>query len=242
MNAIIIQKDNIDISKELEILEKYKIYNSLENPEYIFSFGGDGTIIKTLKYALEYDIPIIPINYGKVGYLADIEVKDFEKCLIEILNNKFSILNRYILEVKIDNTIYYSLNEVVIKGYNLSNIDIFDQDKKITSYRSDGLIISTPTGSTAYALSAGGSIIHPSLKLINIVAIAPQYLGVRPLILPETNLIVKSDQNIFIDGKKIGKSDSISIKISDKFVKFVEPNSKNYYEILSNKLDWRGSK
>lgn len=242
MNVIVIKKEGINIDNEIKILNKYGVFESDDKPKLVFSFGGDGTILKALFYAIKYDIPIVPINYGKVGYMADIDAKDFEDIVVEILQNRYRLSIRNILETEIDNKKYYALNEISIRSYNLTDIEIYDNDELITSYRSDGLIISTPTGSTAYSMSCGGSIIHPSLKVINIVAIAPQYLGVRPLILPDTKLKIKSKANIFIDGKIIGKKDIIEVKFSDKTISFVEPKNKNYYEILKSKLDWRGSK
>lgn len=239
MRVIIIKKDGIDITKELELLKKKNIQIVKDNPDFILSLGGDGTVIRSLNYALKYDVPIIPVNFGRVGYMADIESKEFEPMLDRILNNEYNISKRKLLQFNNDGEECHILNDIVFKSENVAEIDIFDDKEKITSVRGDGVIISTPTGSTAYALSSGGSILHPSLNLLNIVAIAPQYLGSRPLVLPMMSLRVISNCNIYVDGKKIGKIKELKIFPSYKELKIVEPKNKSYYSILKNKLEWR---
>lgn len=241
MNVMIIKKSNLDISKEILILKKENI-NIVENdPDYILTFGGDGTTLKSLKYAIKYNCPIMAINYGRIGYMADIEAKDFKKSIIDLKNKNFDLSKRYLLKCVVDNKKYYALNEITFKFETMGELILYDDNLEITGYRGDGLIISTPTGSTAYAMSAGGSIIHPSIKVLNIVAISPQYLGTRPLILPDRKLKIKSQAKIYIDGKIVEKNgDIVHISYSDKYISLIEPKDKNYYYILKKKLDWRG--
>ena len=146
------------------------------------------------------------------------------------------------LECKVGMKKYYALNEIAFKFENMGELSLYDENVEITGFRGDGLIISTPTGSTAYAMSAGGSIIHPSIKVLNIVAISPQYLGTRPLILPDRNLKVISKARIYVDGKLKKKfCKEVFIKYSEKYIELIEPQDKNYYYILKKKLDWRGT-
>ncbi|VWL85147.1 NAD(+)/NADH kinase [Oceanivirga miroungae] len=235
----VVKKDGIDISKQLEILKENGFIETNENVSYIFSFGGDGTILRAKNYSLKHMVPIVAINFGKIGYMADIESKDIKKVIDSIKNNEYKLSKRYLLECNIDDKIIYALNDIVFKNEYIEEIKLYDNNNLITSYRADGLIISTPTGSTAYALSAGGSIIHPELRLLNIVAIASQYLSNRSLILKDTILKVVSDSNIYVDGLKIGNKKNVSLKLSDKYVEILETNDMNYYNVLKNKLEWR---
>lgn len=242
MKVMIIKKQNVDISKEIEILKNENIEIVDSNPDYILTFGGDGTTLKSLDYAVKYNCPIMAINYGRIGYMADVEAKDFYSRIKELKEKKFNLSKRYLLECTIDDKKYYALNEIAFKFDIIGELVLYDESVEVTGFRGDGLIISTPTGSTAYAMSSGGSIIHPSLKVLNIVAISPQYLGTRPLILPSKNLKVKSKAKIYIDGKlKKSLNDTVYVRYSSKYINLIEPNDKNYYHILQKKLDWRGS-
>ncbi len=239
MRVLVVKKDNLDITNELKTLNEMGIEIVENNPDYIISFGGDGTMLKALKYAIKYSKPIIPINYGRVGYMADIKACELEFAINEIKNNKYILSKRYLLGYYLGDKIAYALNDIVFKNDFLDEIYLYDNNKLITTYRSDGLIISTPTGSTAYAMSAGGSIIYPELKLLNIVAIASQYLSTRPLILGNTKLKVCSNSNIYVDGKKVCKNKEIYVEISGKYIEILELKNKDYYNILKTKLEWR---
>ena len=239
MKVLIIKKEGLDISKEISILNKYNIEISEKNPEYILTFGGDGTILKAVNFALKFDIPILSVNYGRIGYMAHIEKENFENSLINLMNKKYNIVRRDLLECKMNKEKFYSLNEVSFKYMTIGEISIFDKNINVCSFRGDGLIVSTATGSTAYAMSSGGSIIHNSLKVMNIVPISAQHLSTRPLILPNTTLKIHSKAQIFIDGISKGYSDIVKIRYS-KSIKLIEIENIDYYSILKNKLDWKG--
>lgn len=239
MKVLIIKKEGLDISKEISILNKYNIEISEKNPEYILTFGGDGTILKAVNFALKFDIPILSVNYGRIGYMAHIEKENFENSLINLISKKYNIVRRDLLECKMNKEKFYSLNEVSFKYLTIGEISIFDKNINVCSFRGDGLIVSTATGSTAYAMSSGGSIIHNSLKVMNIVPISAQHLSTRPLILPNTTLKIHSKAQIFIDGISKGYSDIVKIRYS-KSIKLIEIENIDYYSILKNKLDWKG--
>lgn len=239
MKVLIIKKEGLDISKEISILNKYNIEISEKNPEYILTFGGDGTILKAFNFALKFDIPILSVNYGRIGYMAHIEKENFENSLINLISKKYNIVRRDLLECKMNKEKFYSLNEVSFKYLTIGEISIFDKNINVCSFRGDGLIVSTATGSTAYAMSSGGSIIHNSLKVMNIVPISAQHLSTRPLILPNTTLKIHSKAQIFIDGISKGYSDIVKIRYS-KSIKLIEVENIDYYSILKNKLDWKG--
>lgn len=240
MKILIIKKEGLNISKQIEILNKYNIEITEKDPEYILTFGGDGTILKAVNFALKFNIPILSINFGRIAYMAHIEKENFEKHLLNLINKKYNILKRPLLECKINKEKYYSLNEIAFKYTTIGEISIFDKNINVCSFRGDGLIISTAIGSTAYAMSAGGSIIHNSLKVINIVPISAQHLSTRPLILPSTTLNINSKAQIFIDGISKGFSNNVKINYSKKYIKLIEIENIDYYSILKNKLDWKG--
>lgn len=240
MKVFIIKKDELNIDEEIKILKKYDITITDKKPDYIITFGGDGTILKAVKFAIKYNVPIIPVNFGRLGYMAEIEKTDFEQSLKNLINKEYNISRRYLLECRIKDKIHYSLNEIAFKYENIGETKLYDNDKKICSFRSDGLIISTATGSTAYAMSAGGSIIQPNLKLLNIVSISSQYLSTRPIILGDILLRIESNANIYIDGKKQESDINVSVYYSNKYIELIESKDKDYYYMLNKKLDWKG--
>ena len=242
MKLCILKKDDINIQKYEKIIKKMGFSIDDKNPDFILTFGGDGTILKSVNIAIKYDIPIIPINFGKIGYMADIEKEELEEVLLDIKKGDYTLSSRNLLKCIINEKEYYALNDVVFKSENISYYELYENTKYITRYRGDGLIISTSTGSSAYAMSAGGSLIHPSLKVINIVAIAPQTLSARPIILPPTSLNIKSRSNIYIDGLKVSSNNDILINISfsDRKIKLLNSKTKTYYDILKTKLEWLG--
>lgn len=235
----IIKKDEINIEKEIELIKEYGFEIVEDKVSYIFTFGGDGTILKAMYYSLVHKAPIVAINFGKIGYMANIESKDLQKLLNCIKNKEYKLSKRYLLECKFENKLIYALNDIVFKNEYLDEIKLYDNESLITTYRADGLIISSPTGSTAYALSSGGSIIHPELRLLNIVAISSQYLSTRSLILKDTELKVVSNSNIYVDGKKLKKEKIVNVKLSNKYIHILELKDSDYYNVLKNKLEWR---
>lgn len=244
MRLYILKKDGIDISEYESIIEKSGYIIDYEKPDFILVFGGDGTILRTLGTAMEMKVPIVPINFGRLGYMAHIEKDELQALLLNLKKGMYKTSKRYLLECNIGSKRYYALNDIVFKDEHIKEYELLDEEHSITKYRGDGLIISTSTGSTAYAMSAGGSIINPELKVINIVAIAPQTLSARPLILPPTNLVVKSNSKIYVDGIKVLDESYYETKLnlSDKYIELIESETKTYYDILKSKLEWRGYK
>lgn len=235
----IVKKDDIDIEKEIKILKEngFDIVNS--NVSYVFTFGGDGTILKAVKYSLRYNAPIVAINYGKFGYMASNRAENIYALLDSIKKKEYVLSKRYLLECRIKDKNVYALNDVVFKSEYLDDIRLYDKNILVTTYRSCGLIISSPTGSTGYALSAGGSIIYPELRLLNVVAISSQYLATRSLVLGDTNLKIESNSSLYIDGKKYAKEKIVKVSLSEKYINILELNDNNYYDVLKNKFKWR---
>lgn len=243
--------------KNIKILSKEEVFKA----NFVILIGGDGTLLRNFKYINDIclkhkqEIPfIIAINAGSMGFLTE-ATKDNYKDLIEnFLNDTFFYEERFILEININNKKYFSLNEVVLTrqniGTNVVNTHIKVDSQSLAKYRGDGVIISTPTGSTAYSLSVGGPIIFPSLKLILVSPIAPHNLNTRPIILDgdkilELSIIHPSTCGfVNIDGQaitNINDKEKIIIKYSNRKIKLILSKDRNYYDVLRNKLKWGDS-
>lgn len=225
----------------------------------VFVFGGDGTFLSAVRWIGDQVIPLIGVKFGEVGFLAEATEDNFIPAAKTILAGNFTTLPRMRLDVTVlrENVEIKNesvLNDVVInKGVlaRLAQMETYVDDKYITEYRADGLIISTPTGSTAYSLAAGGPIIHPSVQGILISPICPFTLTNRPLIVPEnvciqikvseksSGLILTFDGQI---GLKIDQRDTVVIKKSKYPVHFITLPYQDYFDVLKAKLQWSGSR
>ena len=164
----------------------------VEKVDLIIVFGGDGTLLNSARQYLDSQIPILGVNMGNVGFLTDISVDNFDNTIKDILSGNYKIEERNLVSAKFDDNHLYGLNEVVIHSgayAQLMRYRLSVNNKVVYEQRSDGLIVATPTGSTAYSLSAGGPIIHPSLDVWTILPMLPQSLSSRPF-------IISSDENV----------------------------------------------
>lgn len=238
---------NISVANINEVDKNY----FAENVDLIVVFGGDGTLLSASRDFYKFDIPILGVNFGAVGFLTDIKISDFEKSINEILLGKYSVEERILVSANCGNLSISGLNEVVIHSGSFAQLMRYRLEiDGMSAYeqRSDGLIISTPTGSTAYALSAGGSIVHPKLDVWNIVPMLSQSLSSRPLIVPaEQNLSLQiisgplDNARICADGGKeyrVPYSEIIEISKSSKSLKLIHPENINFYEACIEKLGW----
>ena len=243
-------KDFYSYLKERNIQEVFGV----EQADLIISLGGDGTMLISAKEAIRGNIPVLAINMGSLGYLAEIKPQDAVKMLQDYENGNYKIEERSFLEVKYEDNIFYALNELVItKGgheAHLIQVEVYSNDIFVNKYRADGIIVATPTGSTAYSLSAGGSIVHPGLNALTITPLAPQSLTARPIIVNGCEVLsfkaTSRDDAVHlnIDGNQwfqIKKGDLVSARISKKKVRIVKPVSSDYYSILRQKLKWGDS-
>ena len=236
--------------KEKNIQEVFGV----EQADLIISLGGDGTMLISAKEAIRGNIPVLAINMGSLGYLAEIKPQDAVKILQDYENGNYKLEERSFLEVRYEDNIFYGLNELVItKGgheAHLIQVEVYSNDIFVNKYRADGIIVATPTGSTAYSLSAGGSIVHPGLNALTITPLAPQSLTARPIIVNGCEVLsfkaTSRDDAVHlnIDGNQwfqIKKGDLVSARISKKKVRIVKPVSSDYYSILRQKLKWGDS-
>ena len=259
LNLMINSLSNLDISLYLDESSnnKNKNFTVLEHEEYVkkvdivIVFGGDGTLLNAARKYLNYEIPILGINMGNVGFLTDISTENFEKTIKEVLEGSYKIEERNLVSAKFGNNHLYGLNEVVIHSgayAQLMRYRLNVNDKVVYEQRSDGLIIATPTGSTAYALSAGGPIIHPSLDVWTILPMLPQSLSSRPFVISsnekvELDLFDGPNDNakICVDGQDdidIPYGEKILISKMEKTLKLVHPNDNDFFEACREKLGW----
>ena len=259
LNLMINSISNLDINLYIDKSSNNKNENFtvLEHNEFVKKvdivvvFGGDGTLLNAARKYLNYDIPILGINMGNVGFLTDISTDNFEKTIKEVLDGNYKIEERNLVSAQYNGNHIYGLNEVVIHSgayAQLMRYRLNVNNKVVYEQRSDGLIVATPTGSTAYALSAGGPIIHPSLDVWTILPMLPQSLSSRPF-------IISSNENVEIelfdgpsDNAKIcvdGQDDidlpygvKITISKTHKTLKLVHPEDNDFFEACREKLGW----
>ncbi len=223
--------------------------------DMIIVLGGDGTMISVSRLAADKGIPILGINIGGLGFLTAVQRDEIYDVLEMILNGKCTIENRIMLRACVqrqDECIaeFIVMNDVVVNKGALARIidlETYIDHVYVATFKSDGLIVSTPTGSTAYALSAGGPILYPTLNSIIIAPICPHTLTNRPIVMPDditVEIVLKSDtEDVFLtlDGQvgfSLRKDDIVEIKKSQYNSKIFIPCERDYFQILRNKLKW----
>ena len=226
-----------------------------QQADLLIVLGGDGTLLSVARVAHPHNIPILAVNLGSLGFLAEISIDELYPTLENILAGKFEIENRMLLNAciwrngeKVED--HNVLNDVVInKGAvaRVINLQVLVNGQYMTSYRADGLIIATPTGSTAYSLSAGGPIIHPSMHTLVLSPICPFTLTNRSILIPDQSIIqVKlaaeyDDVRVTLDGQEgydMRAVDILEIKKTKTSLQLIRGPNKNYYQILRDKLHW----
>ena len=226
--------------------------------EILIAIGGDGTFLRAIRMAAPREIPVLGIHMGNLGFLTEVMEDEVFKALDALKNGQYIRDERTMFEVTLvrgDETIasQHVLNDVVINKGALAriiDIEVWTDSTFITCYRADGLIISTPTGSTAYNLAAGGPIVHPQVGAIILNPICPHVLSNRSLVLPdsqEVSIVVKSSKasdNIYLtlDGQKghpLEAGDRLHIKRGDRKAVMLRFPQRDYFEILRSKLKWQ---
>lgn len=222
-------------------------------PDVALSIGGDGTFLTTASKIRDKNIPILGINSGRLGFLADVGSHEVETVLRDILDNNYTIEQRSLLQViTSDNSgegYPFGLNEVAVLKQDLSSmisVDTFINNEHLHTYQADGLIIATPTGSTAYNMSVGGPLLVPQTKNFIISPVASHSLNVKPLVIPddwEIRLKIKSRSHSYlvsIDGRSqiMRQETELTIKKAPYTIKVVKQDSHSFFNSLKNKLLW----
>jgi NAD+ kinase len=223
--------------------------------DLILVLGGDGTMIATARMIGDAEVPVIGVNYGGLGYLAEFPITEMFSALTEILAGNYKVQPRVMLSVELQRgetlvTKNRVLNDVVVNKSALARIikiEAYINDQFVNSFRADGLIVATPTGSTAYNLSAGGPLIFPSMNAVVITPICPFTLSNRPFVVPDTSQIevrLMTDNEevaLTLDGQvgfPLQAGDRILISKSETTFNLVQPANRNYFDVLRDKLKW----
>ncbi len=229
--------------------------------DILIILGGDGTLLHVAEKSAHFSIPVIGINLGNLGFLTELTEDESTAALEEILSGSVSMEKRQMLKARRirddeKSSYIFALNDVVINKNTLDQLLLLSTSANgnhINTYKADGLIFSTPTGSTAYNLSAGGPLVHPGLSAILVTPICPFMLSSRPIILPPDRLITSQflpeqrdrSAKIIIDGQvswDMIPGDILEIQTAEHPLQLISSKNRDYFEILRNKLQWGGNK
>ncbi len=250
---------NVILSKELRdemnLRDQYPLFGSDtdEQVDFALSVGGDGTFLYTASQIGDKNIPILGINYGRLGFLADVQATDVDNICDQLINNNYSIEQRAVLQVtpSVNGAVQipFALNEVAVMKQELSSMITIEASLNgefLNSYKADGLVVSTPTGSTAYNLSVGGPLMTPQTKSLILSPIATHAMNVRPLVIPndwEIDLKIRSRSHsylIAVDGRSLTLSEDVSLHIARApyTIKVVQIGGHSFINSLKEKLSW----
>jgi NAD+ kinase len=257
---LVIEKEFLAILYHYEILKKeYKTFSSYadldESFDLFISIGGDGTILRAITFVRNSGIPILGINAGRLGFLAKVQKEDIELFLQSIIQKKYTVSKRTLLSIESKpkknafKEINFALNEISVSRKDTTSmitVETYLNDEYLTSYWADGLIISTPTGSTGYSLSCGGPVLTPDVKSLVITPIAPHNLSARPLVIPDKTEIKlkisgREPQYLVSLDSRIATVDNetvLSIKKTTFKINMVEIQDETFLKTLRNKLLW----
>jgi len=256
-----LKKRGVDVYVEKELGKKIRHPNSIDRREIpklvdvILVFGGDGTFLGVAREACKYGTPILGINLGGLGFLTEVTIDELYPMMERIIDGDYEVEDRQMLITSIRRGkknigTYEVLNDVVInKGALARIIDlaIYIEDSHVTTYKADGIILATPTGSTAYSLSAGGPIVHPGIPVTIITPICPHTLTNRPLVVSSKMKVEikvttqEPDTYLTLDGQigvRLKTGDLIEVKRTDTSVKLIKSPFRDFFSILKTKLMW----
>lgn len=244
-------KDRINISKDMSLFNDHD--GIIGNADFLFSIGGDGTLLDTITFVQDSGIPILGINLGRMGFLSSVSKDRINEAVDLLVNNRFKLDQRTLLKLVTSDGLFgelnYALNEFTVykkDPFSMLKIQAYINDELLNSYWADGLIISTPTGSTAYSLSVGGPIILPRSQNFVITPIATHNLTVRPIVIPDNNEIkvkvVGRIKEFFVslDSRSLPVHSSIELTITkeDFNINLVQLEDESYFTTIREKLMW----
>jgi NAD+ kinase len=244
--------DNDSPDSEIETVSMVKL---VDECDLVISLGGDGTLLTATRALVDKKTPLLGINLGRLGFLADVSVNDFEQHMIAVIGGKYSVESRFFIEGEIvgpdrELSRAIAVNDIILhnhKSLSMIEYEVYSDGNLIHQQRADGVIVTTPTGSTAYALSGGGPIMHPSLDTLAIVPICPHTLSNRPIVLPADQEIeirlsdADSIAQVNYDGQSpviINSEDRVRIKRYAQPFTLLHPENYDYFQILRAKLYW----
>jgi len=257
INLVIEEEFSIFLENNIRFNKSISTFNSYETlknkADFLLSIGGDGTLLKAVTYVRESEIPIMGINTGRLGFISSISADQIDDAITDILKGNYKINERTLLELSSDKNLFkeknFALNEVAVSKKDTSSmirIDAYVDDEFLNTYWADGLVVSTPTGSTGYSLSFGGPIIMPGTNNIIITPNAPHNLNVRPIVIDD-NSVVKlkvedRDQLALVSldsrSRAFDSETELIIKKANFKVRLVQPQNNSLIKTIRHKLMW----
>ena len=257
INLIIEEEFSIFLKKNIRFNKNISTFNSYETlknkADFLLSIGGDGTLLKAVTYVRESEIPIMGINTGRLGFISSISADQIDDAITDIIKENYKINERTLLQLSSDKKLFkeknFALNEVAVSKKDTSSmirIDAYVDNEFLNTYWADGLVVSTPTGSTGYSLSCGGPIIMPGTNNIIITPNAPHNLNVRPIVIDD-NSVVKlkvedRDQLALVSldsrSRAFNSETELIIKKADFKVRLVQPQNNSLIKTIRHKLMW----
>ena len=244
-------ENNIRFNKSIT---NFNSYETLKNKaDFLLSIGGDGTLLKAVTYVRESEIPIMGINTGRLGFISSISADQIDDAITDILKGNYKINERTLLELSSDKNLFkeknFALNEVAVSKKDTSSmirIDAYVDDEFLNTYWADGLVVSTPTGSTGYSLSCGGPIIMPGTNNIIITPNAPHNLNVRPIVIDDNSVIKLKVEDrdqlalVSLDSRSraFDSETELIIKKANFKVRLVQPQNNSLIKTIRHKLMW----
>ena len=257
INLIVEEGFNIFLENNIRFNKKISTFNSYETlknkADFLLSIGGDGTLLKAVTYVRESEIPIMGINTGRLGFISSISADQIDDAITDILKGNYKINERTLLELISDKKLFkeknFALNEVAVSKKDTSSmirIDAYVDDEFLNTYWADGLVVSTPTGSTGYSLSCGGPIIMPGTNNIIITPNAPHNLNVRPIVIDDNSVVKLKVEDrdrlalVSLDSRSraFNSETELIIKKAGFKVKLVQPQNNSLIKTIRHKLMW----
>jgi NAD+ kinase len=254
-----LQKHNVQVFIDEEVKQSYllPVIEETTDIDIFITLGGDGTLLHFVSKYIEREKALFTaVNFGSLGFMADIQMEEFEGYLKDLIEKKWNVEERIMLDaISPSKKRYFAVNDVVLHRGGIKSmvrLEVFIDNEYFNTFWSDGLIISTPTGSTAYSLAAGGPILYPTLKAFVITSICPHTLMARPFVVPDSSKIqIKSISQeaaiaVTMDGLisfELEKEEITNIHLSKKTFKMIcfPEKETSFYSTLRNKLSWKGS-
>jgi len=244
-------KDKINFVRDFELFQDHE--GLIDKADMLLCIGGDGTMLHSVRLVRDSGIPIAGINLGRMGFLSSIPPNDIVLAIDDILENRFRIVNRTLISLLSPQSLFkdfnFAFNEISVNKKESSSlvvIHVWVNDQPLHSYWADGLIIATPTGSTAYSLSCGGPIITPDSSSFVITPIAPHNLSVRPVVIPDDSIIrIKVDSRdqqalVGLDSQSavITPNDELVVGKADFGIRLIQRNNETFFSTIRAKLNW----
>jgi NAD+ kinase len=257
INLILEEEFSVFLENNIRFNKSFSTFNSYETlknkADFLLSIGGDGTLLKAVTYVRESEIPIMGINTGRLGFISSISADQIDDAITDILKGNYTINERTLLELGSDKKLFkdknFALNEVAVSKKDTSSmirIDAYVDDEFLNTYWADGLVVSTPTGSTGYSLSCGGPIIMPGTNNIIITPNAPHNLNVRPIVIDDNSVIKLKVEDrdqlalVSLDSRSraFDSETELIIKKANFKVRLVQPQNNSLIKTIRHKLMW----